>query len=55
MDHRSRRGSLFGTVPKQMRDDVLLEVGLPPGRISVVLLPITAFVVAAERLSRRHG
>lgn len=49
-------GGLFGTLPKQMWDDALLKVSPTLAAVSVVLLLlITAFVVAAERLSRRRG
>jgi putative spermidine/putrescine transport system permease protein len=49
-------GGLFGTLPKQMWDDALLKVSPTLAAVSVVLLLlITVFVVAAERLSRRRG
>lgn len=49
-------GGLFGTLPKQMWDDALLKVSPTLAAVSVVLLLlITAFVIAAERLSRRRG
>lgn len=49
-------GGLFGTLPKQMWDDALLKVSPTLAAVSVILLLlITVFVVAAERLARRRG
>lgn len=49
-------GGLFGTLPKQMWDDALLKVSPTLAAVSVVLLLlITAFVIAAERLATRRG
>jgi len=49
-------GGLFGTLPKQMWDDALLKVSPTLAAVSVILLVlITLFVIAAERLSRQRN
>ncbi|WP_082145825.1 ABC transporter permease subunit [Microvirga massiliensis] len=49
-------GGLFGTLPKQMWDDALLKVSPTLAAVSVVLLVlVTIFVIAAERLSRQRS